>query len=104
MNFQHHTLTPGRVSSMMRPVVATAATGIRTPSNTGVKAPFYGVFLYPSFWHGVSLAVFVMAGCSGQPQGWPVPVSGSSNPLHPVAQSFEPLFDGLSLAIQDKSL
>ncbi|MDX8127744.1 hypothetical protein ACH5Y9_10695 [Methylomonas sp. BW4-1] len=45
-----------------------------------------------------------MAGCSGQPQGWPVPESGISTPLHPVARTVESIGGGLSLLIQDKSL
>lgn len=104
MSSQLKALTPRRNPAMICPVVATAAAGRGNPSNTGVKAPIYGVFLCPSFWLALCLAVSVMAGCSGQPQGWPVPVSGISTPLHPVSHAVESIDDGLSLAIQDKSL
>ena len=97
-------LTPRRAWLMMSAVIAAAMAGIRTPNRKGVKAPHHGVFLCPTFSHGLGFAVFIMVGCSGQPQGWPVPFPGSSNPLHPAAQSLEPLRVGLSHSEKDKSL
>lgn len=104
MSSQLKALTPRRNPAMICAVVATAATGRENPIYKGVKAPFYGVFLCPSFWLALCLAVSVMAGCSGQPQGWPVPLSGILTPLHPVAHAVRSIGGGLSLATKDKSL
>jgi len=96
-------LTLGGMSSNMLTVAATAAAGRENPNRKGVKAP-YGVFLCPSFWQALCLAVFVMAGCSGQPKGWPVPFPGILTPLHPVAHAVRSIGDGLSHSEKDKSL
>lgn len=72
--------------------------GICTPRNKGEKSPQpYVAFLCASFSAALCRVYSVMAGLFGQPRGWPVPLSGSANPLKSVAQSFAPLCGGYSL-------
>ena len=70
--------------------------GIRTPL-LGVTTPLSPVaFLCLSFRAASCRFISVMAGLFGQSLRLAAPSSGSSNPLNPVAQSFEPLIDGYS--------
>lgn len=90
-------LTTPHHAATITPVVATAATGIRTlNNNTGDKTPLPLVAFLCLPFKAALCCLFVMAGCNGQPQGWPVPVSGSANPLHSAAQKFAPLTGGYS--------
>jgi hypothetical protein len=104
MPFSLETLTSGQPAAMIWIFVATATNGCENPDHTGVKAPFPGVFLCLPFRQAFSPALSVMAGCIGQPQGWPVPVSGILTPLHPVAPAVRSIGGGLSPSIQDKPL
>ena len=63
----------------------------------GVTTPLSPVaFLCLSFRAASCRFISVMAGLFGQSLRLAAPSSGSSNPLNPVAQSFEPLIDGYS--------
>jgi len=62
--------------------------GILTPINTGDRTPLLGVFLCPVISTALFRMLSVMAGLFGQLSSWPEPVSGSENPLNPVAQRF----------------
>ena len=77
-------------------VAGNKSAGIRTPL-LGVTTPLFRVvFLCLSFRAASCRFISVMAGLFGQSLRLAAPSSGSSNPLSPVAQSFEPLIDGYS--------
>jgi len=72
--------------------------GISTPRNKGEKSPQpYVAFLCASFSAALCRVYSVMAGLFGQAQAWPVPLSGSTNPLKPVARRLVPMGGGYSL-------
>jgi hypothetical protein len=72
--------------------------GIRTPFRYGEKSPrLHAAFLCPPFITVLLRAYSVMAGLFGQPSRLAAPYRGSSNPLNPVAQSFEPFGGGYFL-------
>jgi hypothetical protein len=73
------------------------STGIGTPISNGAKTPIQGVFYCLKKIVTPLVRAFVMVARSGQPQGWPAPLPGSSNPLRVAAQSFKPLRGGLIL-------
>jgi hypothetical protein len=99
MPLHNNILTPRRNTAIICTVAATVATGRENPDNIGVKAPTIGVFLCPSFRQAFSLANSVMVGCSGQPRGWPVPISGILTPLQSATNAVRSIGGGLSLAI-----
>lgn len=72
--------------------------GIGTPENKGQKAAIDAVFYCPSKIISAALVrlKFVMVERNRQPQGWPAPLSGSSNLLRSATPRLEPTGDGLS--------
>jgi hypothetical protein len=71
---------------MFSPVADASADGIRTPFSNGVKTPIHGVFYCLKKIVAAKIRAFVMVAHSGQPQGWPAPLPGSSNLLCAAAQ------------------
>jgi len=96
-------LTDGHHRLMLCPPSQKTKDGRGNPNNSGVRTP-YGVFLCPSFRQALSRALFIMAGGCGQAKAWPVPESGISTPLPPVAHAVESIGGGLSPPIQDKPM
>lgn len=71
--------------------------GIETPGTSAEKAALLiAVFLcLPKNNTGLIRIKFIMVGCNGQPQGWPVPEAGSLNPEQPATQRLRPKGGGL---------
>jgi hypothetical protein len=98
-------LTHHKHSAILMPLSQKTKVGIRTPFRTGEKSPRpLAAFLCPPFSTALARAYSVMAGLFGQPLRLAAPVRGSSNPLNPVAQSFEPFGGGCFLLELESTL
>lgn len=68
--------------------------GRENPINKGGKSPQpYVAFLCASFCAALC-RLSIMAGCFGQSQDWPVPLSGILTPLQPVAHAVRSMIGG----------
>jgi hypothetical protein len=98
-------LTPIIHSVILDPLSQKTKVGIRTPFRYGEKSPrLHAAFLCPPFSTALFRAYSVMAGLFGQPSRLAAPYRGSSNPLNPVAQSFEPFGGGCFLLDMESPL
>lgn len=89
-------LTAADQTANLYPHSQKTSVGIETPVTTGPKAASVekdnAVFYCPSKIISTALVRLksAMVGCIGQPQGWPVPVAGSLNPVQPASQRLRP--------------
>jgi hypothetical protein len=98
-------LTGQKCRAILNSLSQKTKVGIRTPFRYGEKSPrLYAAFLCPPFSTVVIRAYSVMAGLFGQPLRLAAPYRGSSNPLNPVAQSFEPFCGGYFLLDMESPL
>ncbi|ANE54774.1 hypothetical protein [Methylomonas sp. DH-1] len=78
--------------------------GIGTPLSKGVKTPNQGVFYCLKKMVAPAVRPSILVARSGQPQGWPAPLPGSSNLLRVAAQSLEPLSGGYQPSVKEQPL
>lgn len=97
-------LTAPNPKAMLAPLSQKTEAGIGTPLRKGVKTPNQGVFYCLKKMVAPLVRPSILVARSGQPQGWPAPFPGSSNPLRVAAQSLEPLCGGYQTSEKEQPL
>lgn len=97
-------LTAPNRKAMLATLSQKTKAGIGTPFSKGVKTPIQGVFYCLTKMVAPMVRPSILVARGGQPQGWPAPLPGSSNPLRVAAQRLEPLSGGLYLQAKEQPL